>query len=194
MSAQDRLGECMRRLNEAHSEFSLAWQAVRLDEKPHKDHRSQQQKRLERNRLAAQVTEGLRGQRDALLAELLQEIRFDGLMRGDPAAIDRVLDFFEVDVLAFRCGPIKERCLRRLKSLPLTVDQIERLRRLALAEPARPGRGLKPFAQLMIRLADQRFIAGLQDLAATQDDRHSRQKAGWMLRVILNSRPDLRPT
>jgi hypothetical protein len=193
MSTQDRIGERMRRLNEAHTEFSVALRAVWLDERPHKAHRSQQQKWLERNRLAAQVAEELRARRDALLAELLQEIRFDGLMRGDPAAIDGVLDFFEVDVLAFRCGPIKDRCLRRLKSLPLTDSQIERLRRLALAEPVRPGRGLKLFAHLMIRLADQVFIAELQDLAAIQAERHSRQKAGWMLRVILNGRPDLRP-
>ncbi|HYF64788.1 MAG TPA: hypothetical protein VD886_18330, partial [Herpetosiphonaceae bacterium] len=86
----------MRQLNEAHVAFSAAQQAVWRDEMPRNAHRSQRQQWLERSRRSAQTAAALRDRRDALLAELLRAIGFDGLMRGEPAAVDGVLDFFEV--------------------------------------------------------------------------------------------------
>jgi len=114
-------------------------------------------------------------------------------LAGDPAAINAILDFLEVDVPAFRCGYAKQKYFRKLKSLSLDEGQEERLRRLAyeLVRGPNYGREIADLARLMIRLADASLIRELQELAKDSDD-IVRKKSQRLLNVILENRPDLR--
>ncbi len=109
------------------------------------------------------------------------------------AAVDDVIDFLAVDIPAFRCGYEKEWYLRRLKSLPLTEVQKERLRTTALDLCRKPDyrREFYDWAKLMIVLADENFVDELKVLLESSDE-FVRKKAERMSKVIIENRKDLK--
>lgn len=111
---------------------------------------------------------------------------------GDEQAVDEVIDFLKVDIPAFRCGYVKEKWIRRLKSTPLTAEQKERLRRAALSLCVSPHhrRELTEWNRLMIKLANKEFVAALLKLTETSDE-FVCAKAQRMAHVILNERRDV---
>lgn len=108
------------------------------------------------------------------------------------AAVDEVIDFLSVDIPAFRCGYEKEWYLRRLKSLPLTENQKERLKNIALDLCRKPAyrREFPDWARLMIMLADETFVDELQALLESPD-LFVRKKADRVLKIIPENRKDL---
>lgn len=112
---------------------------------------------------------------------------------ADPAeATDAVIDFLEIDIPAHRCGYVKEKFLRKLKSVALTEHQQTRLRQAALALVAKGHfrRELSDWSRLMIVMADERFIRSLRDVIESLDTGQARG-AERMLRVLIENRPDL---
>ncbi len=132
----------------------------------------------------------------ALLEELfwntLQPVE-ERMLAGDAVAIDQIIDFLAVDLPAFHCGYAKEWYLRKLKSLPLRIDQQERLRGLAL-EQCRTltyRREFREWCRLMIRLADKGFVEALLPLTESVHG-FIWLKSNLMLYKVLNNRPELR--
>ncbi len=112
---------------------------------------------------------------------------------GDPAsAVDDVIDFIEVDIPAFRCGYVKERFLRRLKSVQLTEGQQSRLRNIAvtMCKKGRLTREFRYWVRLMNLLANSDFVSELREIALTDSER-SRYAANIMLKSIASQRTDL---
>lgn len=111
---------------------------------------------------------------------------------GRSIAIDAILDFLEVDVPAFRCGYAKEKFFRRLKSLPLGSDQIERIRSLAYKLCATDSyrREFRDLARSMIKFANTDFVERIKGLRDTSDG-VVHFKSSLMLDTILNNRKDL---
>jgi hypothetical protein len=102
---------------------------------------------------------------------------------------DKVIDFLETDIPAFRTGYEKEFYLRHLKGVSLSELQRERLREIALRICRNDTfrRELRDWARLMIVLADNRFISNLQEIVeSTPWPEH--RKARFMLEIILQNR------
>src|SRR5687767_6403505 len=112
----------------------------------------------------------------------------------DPAnATDDVIDFLEIDIPAHRCGYVKEKYLRKLKSTELSETQQARLKQAALALVSR-GKFRREFgdwSRLMIVLADETFVRELRDAIRPLDTGAARY-GERMLNVVLENRPDLR--
>jgi len=107
-------------------------------------------------------------------------------------ATDAVIDFLEIDIPAHRCGYIKEKFLRKLKSVELTGPQQTRLKEAAL-ELVSSGsfrRELGDWWRLMINLADEEFVTSLRDIIRSLDTGSARG-AERMLKVVLEHRLDL---
>jgi hypothetical protein len=112
---------------------------------------------------------------------------------ADPdGAADSVIDFLEIDIPAFRCGYVKEKFLRKLKSVALAEHQQTRLKKVALSLVAQGHyrRELSGWSRLMIVMADEEFIRSLQDVIKSLDAGQARG-AERMLRVLIENRPDL---
>jgi hypothetical protein len=112
---------------------------------------------------------------------------------ADPGgAADSVIDFLEIDIPAFRCGYVKEKFLRKLKSVALAEHQQTRLKKVALSLVAQGHyrRELSDWSRLMIVMADEEFIRSLQDVIKSLDAGQARG-AERMLRVLIENRPDL---
>lgn len=123
-----------------------------------------------------------------LFEEYLQplDLRFRS---GEEEAVNEVIDFLVIDSPAFRCGYVKEKWLRRLKSLLLTPAQKQRLKQAAISICASPHfrREMVEWNRLMIKLADADFVKALFILREDPNEL-VREKARRMLYVILNSR------
>jgi hypothetical protein len=113
-------------------------------------------------------------------------------LAGEPAAINEVLTLLEVGVAAFRSGYTKEWYYRKLKSVPLSEKQINRLREIAInrcisAEHRREDGELR---RLMIKLADAKFLRRVAELPFSADP-HVQRKRMLMTEVVLRGRVDL---
>lgn len=113
-------------------------------------------------------------------------------LAGDSAAIDRILDFLEVDIPAHRCGYAKEKFYRRLKSFSLNANQTERIRRLAfkLCASGNYRREFRDLVRLMIKIADENFIEKIKELEAKSEG-VVKFKAKLTLETILKNRMEL---
>ncbi|HMB27272.1 MAG TPA: hypothetical protein VKS99_04165, partial [Blastocatellia bacterium] len=111
------------------------------------------------------------------------DARFRG---GDEQALDEVIDFLATDVPAFRCGYLKAKWLRRLKSTSLTQSQQQRLRRAALSLRADSHyrREIAEWNRLMIKLADKETVIALFGLMERANS-FIKSKARHMLYGIL---------
>jgi hypothetical protein len=117
----------------------------------------------------------------------------DSFLAGDPAAVDEVLNFLEVDVPAFRTGYSKEWYYRKLKALKLNANQIARLREIAIkrCSSLEYRREDSELRRLMIRLADLSFLRRIAELP-DRSNPYVRRKKSIMLEVVLHGRKDLR--
>lgn len=115
-----------------------------------------------------------------------------GFFAGDPSAIDAILDFLETDIPAFRCGYVKEKFFRRLKSMSLNSAQTERVRNLALelCKTESYRREFRDLVRLTIKLADTAFVGRIRGLVESSDG-IVKFKSQLMLSTILSNRKDL---
>ena len=148
------------------------------------------------NGVAYRGAASLAERRDRLLGELFERHLiplYEKFRQGDADAVNGVIDFLEVDVLAFRCGYVKESYLRELKRVHLDEGHRERLRRygLNLCGTASHRREIREAGGLMIAMADREMVERLMVLIGGGNERVMK-KAGKMLGVILNARSDLR--
>lgn len=112
----------------------------------------------------------------------------------DPVhATNNVIDFLEIDIPAHRCGYVKEKYLRKLKSTELSETQKERLKQAALALVSRGKfrREFRDWSRLMIVLADETFVRELRGAIRPLDAAAARY-GERMLKTVLENRPDLR--
>jgi hypothetical protein len=200
MNSKKRYRDLMERIRHSHQEFSEVWNKVRTAElhkrniDPAGDLWDRIEEVWEANGVAYEAARPQSDRRDEFLSILFEELPFEELLEGKPEAIDTILDFLEIDVLAFRCGYAKQWCYRKLKSLPLNEKQIQRLRQLIIdiCQCSGQRQELKELARLMIKLADKPLIENLQYLADKHENKYTRQKAQRVLQVVLNGRHDLR--
>jgi hypothetical protein len=106
--------------------------------------------------------------------------------------VDEVIEFLSVDILAFRCGYVKEFFLAKLKSIELNTLQQEKLKQIALNLCKKPRfrREFGDWARLMIKIADQSFINQLNELAET--DLSAKKICQWLRNKIVENRNDLK--
>ncbi len=111
---------------------------------------------------------------------------------GDAKAIDEVLDFLAIDLLASGTGYQKQWYYRKLKQLDLTEEQVNCVREIALARCASNEyrREDSELRRLMVRLADAKFMEQVQAIPARSGSRVFVYK-DRMLDVILAHREDL---
>lgn len=106
--------------------------------------------------------------------------------------VDEIIEFLSVDILAFRCGYLKEFFLTKLKTLELNDVQQEKLKQLALSLCKKPRfrREFGDWARLLIKLADKQFIEQLNGLSESSDTR-IKNTSQWMRNKIVENRKDL---
>jgi hypothetical protein len=190
----------MLRIQAAHERHAATWRRMRREHFPDISAIQAVQNGLietmwQANAMAYAEARPYRDETNRLLRVLFERyVEPDGqaLARGEPQAVDRVIDFLETDVPAFRCGYAKEEYIKRLRSMPLDARQRQRLMGYTLDLCRNPlhRREIKWAGRLMIRLAGQPFIDQLRGL--TQDgNRRVAAKSGRMLEVVLHSRKDL---
>jgi len=186
----------MERIRETHQEFTEVWNSMRTAEL--RKHGIGPDYRMEivweANGVAYKAARPQSDRRDEFLSILFDELPFKDFLEGKLEAINSILDFLEIDVLAFRCGYAKQWCFHKLKVLPLNEKQIVRLRQLVVAMCQYKGQReeLRELARLMIKVADKPLIKDLQGLTRNGDNEYVKQKAERVLNVILNSRHDLK--
>ena len=201
MSDKKRYRDLMEKIYHSHQEFTEVWNRVRSAELRKHDiddndfRMSGSYERIwDANGVAYDAARPQSDKRDEFLSVLFNELPFEMFLQGKPEAIDSILDFLEIDVLAFRCGYTKQWCFRKLKSLPLNQKQIARLCQLLLNMCDYSGQReeMKELIRLTIRFADEILVQDLQRVARIGRNKYVRQKAERALKVILNSRHDLK--
>jgi hypothetical protein len=189
----------MEQIRDAHTEFKQAWSEVRsgeLSKIARNKGKPAWEEIWQANGVAYRSTQTLSEQVNRLLVSLFTGYLgplHEALLKGAPEAIHNVIDFLATDVLAFRCGYIKEGYLRILKSVPLNDEHKNRLREYGLNLCRVPShrREIKQAGRLLIRIADRAFVERLRALAADENGWVGK-KSQKMLHVVLNGRKDLR--
>ena len=189
----------MEQIRHAHEAFKTSWVEVRtaaLKIRSLTPKTASWERIWEANGIAYAAAQPLADRRDRLLKELFEEHLVplhERLLNGDPDAVNAVIDFLEVDVSAFRCGFAKQDYLRRLKSVPLSAEHLERLSQYGLRLCGIPThrREIGQAGRLMIRVANRDFVDHLEALT-TSENRRVREKSAKMLTVVRNGREDLR--
>lgn len=110
----------------------------------------------------------------------------------DEEAVDEVIAFLAIDVPTIRCGYLKEKWLRRLKSASLSQGQEQRLTRaaLSLCASSHYQREIAEWNRLMIKLANKGTVTTLFGLMES-DNPVVKSKARHMLHGILQNRNDI---
>lgn len=200
MTKKKHYRDLMLQILQVHREFKEVWNRVRDDElrkrgiAPDAQHFRNYEPVWEANGIAYEAAHKQADRRDEILIAFWDELPFEEFGEGQTAAIDSIIDFLEIDVLAFRCGYVKEDCFRKLKQLTLNEQQQARLRQLTLAMCQFRGqrRELAQLSRLIVTLADAQLVRDLRNLANGCADIHNRQKAERVLKIILDNRADLR--
>lgn len=200
MKKKKRYRNLMLQVLQAHQEFKEVWNRVRDEElrkrgiAPDAQHFVNYAPVWEANGIAYEAAQKQADRRNEILITFWDELPFEEFLEGQTTAIDSIIDFLEIDVLAFRCGYVKEDCLRKLKHLKINEQQKARLRQLTLAMCQFRGqrRELAQLARSIVTLADANLIKNLRDLAKDSTDVYDRQKAERVLKIILDNRADLR--
>lgn len=178
--SDDRLRSLMQELYDAHREFRAKW-----DKWWNGGGKQPEPETVKntRDRFWAAL--------NRLFGERLEPL-YSAFASDPVGAADAVIDFLEIDIPAFRCGYVKEKFLRRLKSITLTDSQQARLKRAALGLVSNGAfrREFGDWSRLMIVLADDEFVAALRDFTESIEAGTARG-AERMLKVVLENRPDL---
>jgi hypothetical protein len=198
MSQHREYRQLMEEIRTAHETFRKSWREARTAAMKiiSPDGRTPSWEQVwQANGIAYKQARPLEDRRNQLLRVLFEEHigpLHDDFLNGDPAAINTIIDFLEVDVPAFRCGYAKEDFLRKLKALPLTNEHQSRLRSYCLHLCGTPAyrREIAQVGRLMVRVADRAFVDQLQQLTINPSDRIGK-KSARMLTVIQNGRKDL---
>jgi hypothetical protein len=126
-----------------------------------------------------------------LFADYLQPL--DARFRqGDEQAINEVIEFLAIGTPAIRCGYVRGKWLRQLKTTQLSAHQQQRLMQIALSHCTSHHylREMTEWNRLVIKLADKEFLRRAGPLIDA-DHPVVKAKARRMLFTILNSRQDL---
>ncbi len=169
------------RVCDAHREFQADWRKYRPS------HSASETYRLAHDTYYA---------REKAVADLFQRLAAtdNAFLRGEAEAIDEVLDFLEIDIPAFRAGYVREWYYRRLKRLPLSEGQTNRIKNLGMALLTQPDyrREWTELARLLIRVADEDLIASLAKLIQSDASQFVQRRARLVLERILNQRHELK--
>ncbi|MGI8555187.1 MAG: hypothetical protein ACR2LT_02370 [Pyrinomonadaceae bacterium] len=116
----------------------------------------------------------------------------DKFYQNPLSAIDEIIDFLSIDISCHRCGYLKERFLKKFKSISLTSEQIDRLQKIALSLCQNPHyrREFAHWAKLMIKIGDKTFMEKLSNLCADKE-LNVQEMAKWMREKIVENRKDL---
>ena len=116
----------------------------------------------------------------------------DRFLAGDATAIDKVIEFLAIDLLAYGTEYRKQWYYRRLKQLDLTEQQADRVRDIAVARCASNEyrREDSELRRLMVRFANAKFVEQVEAIPARSGSRVFVHK-DRMLDVILAHRKDL---
>ena len=146
--------------------------------------------------------QGLRSKDPEAYAELLSRfhaataaagasIDLAGLGKGERKAIDRAIHFLAADPFFFRSGYLKTALLRKLKQVPLTGTQRERLAMLVLERINNPDKGNREnFGRLAAALRLPMLDAELARLAQ-HGNAGEQHRAAAMMAQIRSARPFL---
>ena len=189
--------QLMEQIRRSHESFALAWKEAKtaaLNSLPGNESSRSWEQIWQANGIAYKAARSLSDRRDRFLRELFENHLgplYQDFILGHSDAVDAIIDFLEVDVPAFRCGYVKEAYLRKLKAIPLTNEQRERLRQygIRLCNCPQHRREIGQAGRLMILIANQRFMDQLRVLTMNNNQFIAR-KATKMFGVIQNGRKD----
>jgi hypothetical protein len=100
------------------------------------------------------------------------------LRQGDPIAVERAVEFLEVDPLFFRSGYLKEEMLQLINRFELSSGQASRLRQVVIDRiHGEDRREFRRYCRLAARIATSEFRAQLAALADSTDS-GIRRRAG----------------
>jgi hypothetical protein len=134
-----------------------------------------------------QATKEWHAARHALYGEAFDE-GFDphmaAIRASEPAAVETAIRFLEIDPWCFHSGYAKERLLRALKAVPLSIIQAERLRSAMMrAVDNRDRQELAEWCRLAPSLELGEVLADLRRRLAS-DDADVRRRSSWSLERI----------
>lgn len=109
---------------------------------------------------------------------------FERLRAGDVEGLGAAVDFLEADPMFFRSGYVKAELVKLVKRLPLSDDQVSRLRTFVFGVVrTRDDRDFRDFCRLAPRLDGPAFRAELRAIAA-ELDRDVSRRARWVLDAL----------
>lgn len=129
--------------------------------------------------------------------DLLYGLKLEPLERefkkNPQRALDEVIEFLSVEIMAFRCGYAKEVFLQWLKQIEFSQKEIEKLRDLILniCQSKSFRREFRRWCRLAVKIADKNFVLRLQNLSETEN-KFAMVKSKWILEMIKQNRVDLR--
>ncbi len=96
----------------------------------------------------------------------------------------RAIEFLNADPWFFRSGYVKAKLIRMLTRLPLTTEQLDRLRSVVLnVVDRRGGQEFRAYCRLARRVDAPDLRANLQ-LRLSHSDKGVRRRAGWVLDAL----------
>ena len=109
-----------------------------------------------------------------------------------PSAVDEIIEFLSVDVLAHRCGYAKEFLLTKLKSVELSLEQKLNLQQISITfcEVNNFHREFRRWCRLAIKIADENFLRELKNLSESSNE-YAVIKSKWMIETLIRHRKDL---
>jgi hypothetical protein len=115
--------------------------------------------------------EFIQRQRDSKWGERIRREVVKGIDERRPASIEDGVLFLETNPRFFRSGYHKATVASRLKSAPLTDQQLARLRQviLAAAGDSRVGPEFNEYARLAIRVGNADFLGDIENRARSTD-------------------------
>lgn len=116
------------------------------------------------------------------------ERAWSGFVRGEPTFVENALAFLEADPWSFRSGYHKQVVWRRLKQLPLNVEDRQRLEQVALSYlPKRVRWEFWHMARYVRLRGGPEFWGTVERLATSAERTPSALKATWLLLVRANA-------
>ncbi len=197
MSRKQKIRQIMLQIQDAHRDHMQVWNKVRseyLVSKGFQDWREAPHEIVwEANGPAYETARPHWNRMAASMESLFGLLPFDDFYDGDSKSIDAILDFLEVDVLAFRCGYIKAGVYRQLKSVELNEKQSERLRNhcLQVCQMKNWLREFEELSRLMIKLANREFVRQIEVLQGQKYGGYTNRKALALRKKLGHHRPDL---
>lgn len=108
------------------------------------------------------------------------------------SAVDEIIEFLSVDIMAHRCGYAKEFFLTKLKRLELSSEQKQKLKQISLdlCEVYNFHREFRRWSRLAVKIADEDFLWELKKLSESSN-KYAVIKSKWMIETLIRHRKDL---